>query len=1011
MSIGKFDLTENKSEYSNIGNIDIFNVMSAVELTDGFVIGSILDLISTVPTDYWNGSSGRVKLLLKWLMDVYSKHEAAECHTLRAITKIIKCFAEYRMLVLMELFCPQSLIYSRTTVDGVVIEREQFVQSVLDCIGVIFNDVEHLTLSNEQVTSSEAVLKLLCQIQYSGQFKAPRSSRIIFQSIILFKKLLSLCKNVGSLYMGEVLGICMTYMFVGNAVKEGKVMRPHKVLPSSIYIKNVPDKLDSANPELHSKTCGKFVKEKKKRGNSARCISSEESETCITETEKETIVVDSNEDSNIQQIGDKNEINVKIRIASINLFGDIVRCVQQRVLYLYWRSLFPWDIEENKYERSDIFYVAETDENSKCRCAALEVCVDLCLIYKSLFCQAEYIYRTATFMPLSQTLGLTILSSFRSLMLTITKEVSIPVLIQALKCTSALVQATAITKFECGVICDLISVLKNLVYHKDSTVQLTALTVVECVLMESTLPTGVVKALYSCKDDKFDIGKSKDGVDVTLNYATSWLTSNVLYNLGYIQGEWQKRSVKIPNPLRLKSFQLLSTMALHLDILLMDILDDVVSVLEEGLKDNQLDIRLGASKCLDALAYQIGTIAQSTTIDKCIRFWIHILPSIMKKIQIENELCAVKIALVNAISNIGTLVFENLPQSIRISLLSFLTGLSSETTEDVIVRANVVRALSIFATFPSMRINLVYIENTADLLLRLADVNNMSVRIKIIWSMGNISEALLENSFESSNERISDDILWSLTKLAIEACNNNDKVRCNAVRTIGNLMRLISEKHFLKHADRALLTFGINKLVDGILSPGSSKVKWNSCYAIGNVLQSERIFLCMDMHKYFSCKSTLYSALCHAICCNSNYKVKINATTALLHIKKRSYIGEYCGTIWKTIIEAIEQSHNLFNFYEYNHRDLLQEQLLLLLCHIINLATVDDYILFSRIMLKRTEVVRNTWVRVTRRMIPEKAAPLLVCSSQLYKLLKSNTLNPEQKCSVKLIFDVLPLNN
>lgn len=61
------------------------------------------------------------------------------------------------------------------------------------------------------------------------------------------------------------------------------------------------------------------------------------------------------------------------------------------------------------------------------------------------------------------------------------------------------------------------------------------------------------------------------------------------------------------------------------------------------------------------------------------------------------------------------------------------------------MKASAVRALAVYALFPSLRDDLCFVENTAESIIPLLKDGNLFVRVKASWAMGNISDALVAN--------------------------------------------------------------------------------------------------------------------------------------------------------------------------------------------------------------------------------------------------------------------------
>lgn len=149
------------------------------------------------------------------------------------------------------------------------------------------------------------------------------------------------------------------------------------------------------------------------------------------------------------------------------------------------------------------------------------------------------------------------------------------------------------------------------------------------------------------------------------------------------------------------------------------------------------------------------------------------------------------------------------------------------------------------------------------------------------------------------------------------------QVRSNAVRTLGNLLRLLNAEHLKLPAWQLLYRTAIDKLVQNLNSGNNAKVKWNACYAIGNLMKNELLF---TSAKDYDWQKVVFSALINVIINNANFKVRINGAAALAVVARREHYGTHLSTIWSSLLLALEQSNNLVDFNEYKHRDNLQEQ-------------------------------------------------------------------------------------
>lgn len=173
------------------------------------------------------------------------------------------------------------------------------------------------------------------------------------------------------------------------------------------------------------------------------------------------------------------------------------------------------------------------------------------------------------------------------------------------------------------------------------------------------------------------------------------------------------------------------------------------------------------------------------------------------------------------------------------ALISLLSGCTFD--DELGVKAAAVRALAIYIMFPSLRENVFFVENTSDAVIRSLQQDNAEIKIKGSWALANISDALVANSTDTNKEILSNDLLKRLFDVAL-ICKDNDKVRCNAVRAIGNLLRLVTEEHLEMECWR-ILSFNSMEVINYNISQRvNAKLNWNACHAVGNYMRNSAMY-------------------------------------------------------------------------------------------------------------------------------------------------------------------------
>lgn len=119
---------------------------------------------------------------------------------------------------------------------------------------------------------------------------------------------------------------------------------------------------------------------------------------------------------------------------------------------------------------------------------------------------------------------------------------------------------------------------------------------------------------------------------------------------------------------------------------------------------------------------------------------------------------------------------------------------------------------------------------------------HFGVRSKASWSLGNLSNALLLSKEEHPKfpSEVPDTFLYSLGMAAILASKDRDNIPANAVRTLGNLLYYLSEESLRKEQIKTMVIDSVSALLRN-LKMRFVKVRWNSCYALGKVLQNSTL--------------------------------------------------------------------------------------------------------------------------------------------------------------------------
>jgi hypothetical protein len=104
------------------------------------------------------------------------------------------------------------------------------------------------------------------------------------------------------------------------------------------------------------------------------------------------------------------------------------------------------------------------------------------------------------------------------------------------------------------------------------------------------------------------------------------------------------------------------------------------------------------------------------------------------------------------------------------------------------------------------------------------------MRVQASWALANLSDALTVSNF-----KLSSSFYREILSGASKALNDKDMVKCNAVRALGNILRVIPEQP----EDKVL---SLSSQISSCISMGTVKLRWNACYACHSIFSSTPTF-------------------------------------------------------------------------------------------------------------------------------------------------------------------------
>uniref|UniRef100_A0A8C0IWB3 HEAT repeat-containing protein 6 n=1 Tax=Chelonoidis abingdonii TaxID=106734 RepID=A0A8C0IWB3_CHEAB len=329
---------------------------------------------------------------------------------------------------------------------------------------------------------------------------------------------------------------------------------------------------------------------------------------------------------------------------------------------------------------------------------------------------------------------------------------------------------------------------------------------------------------------------------------------------------------------------------------------------------------------------------------------------------------------------------ESLQDDQQILCITLLLGLNH--SENPLVKAAAARALGVYILFSCLRQDVMFVADTANAILNSLQDKSPNVRAKAAWSLGNLTDTLIVNMEmigESFQEEFSDLLLLKMLRSAIEASKDKDKVKSNAVRALGNLLHFLQPYHIVKPRFSETIKESIEALISTVQSEATMKVRWNACYALGNVFKNPALPL-----GEAPWTAQAYNALTSVVKSCKNFKVRIKSAMALSIPTQRECYGttEQFSQIWSALVIALQKSEDTEDFLEFKYSASLRTQICQALIHLLSLANSTDLPFIRKTVAENGDVIRSYVLQYMKLGVEEDEAGIHTNSHERDRLLK-----------------------
>ncbi|KAI4455968.1 malaria antigen-related [Holotrichia oblita] len=956
---------------------------------DSILVSKCCQLITDLVTHQRIEIEGKIlKGTIEWCIHALKQGDNNLVDVLIAIDALLRINSSNTQILLKDLLTNQSplVLLAENTA------KQEYATFATQCLEACTSNLEDLKLDMNVSSQFNICAKIFMNYLTNDKtFTELLHCKMVLSCLLGVRNIVIRDASFLESNLGILLGIIRSYMLYG--VRGIDFISPQKLLPSQLSIP------ESTVNTLRERKGGKVTKLRKNK-------------TANTDTKRSEV---------------------------IKFDGRSEGTIDKRTMFSYWSSFIP---DGSPSGTHSICACILKDPSSSTRSVALNVLLTLLSNSKLYLSQAEYSEKNTPFTPFSATLGSMILEMHKCLRFAL-NENSIPVLSQVLKCLAELVQASPYHRLIPGIITKVVRSVKVFLDHKDVTVQVRALIVLGCILAsEPPIPETKI-ILLKCSSNKEKISEYTSGStseskvsneDIEYaNFSTDdeepdqesfknivdvpWILKVCLRCLGVVinsAGDCVKSTYTVPSLVKLESLQVLSAMARnYFTTLIAPYLLHIAKGLEVCLSltpDKFTDLRLHTGSTIDSIGQAMSLYFINNpdknflSVEQGLVFWNALLNGPLLSLVENEEHSPLRAVACDCLGSIGADIFERLAKDKQMLIIMMLFGCSRD--EESNVRGAAVRALAISVLYPSLREDSGFVIDTAEVIYRTIQDANLTVKAKASWSLANLTNALVLNK-DNPNiiEDVPEKLLADLIKISIKGCKDNDKVKANTVRALGDLLQLLSEEQMKTETFRTDCIDGIKSLIHCSSSGSNMKVRWNSCHSLGKVLKNSTVYV--ESHLW---QKLMFDNLMNLVVGFKNFKVRISAALALSCVVSRRNYGEYYFSIWKALLRALENSENMEDYTEYKHRDNLVDQICLSIGHLATLLTSSDIHFLQDDIIFYCELLKCNVQKVYERVIPEKAGVLTAAEENL-KTLSISDLSSEQKDVLYSLINVFNNNN
>uniref|UniRef100_A0A803V3P5 HEAT repeat-containing protein 6 n=1 Tax=Ficedula albicollis TaxID=59894 RepID=A0A803V3P5_FICAL len=636
-----------------------------------------------------------------------------------------------------------------------------------------------------------------------------------------------------------------------------------------------------------------------------------------------------------------------VRQGALACFLSTIKSIEKRVLYGYWSAFVPDAPGIGSPQSVSLMTIALKDPSPKTRACALQVLSAFLEGSKQFLSVAEDANdHKRAFTPFSVTIASSIRELHRCLLLALVAESSSQTLTQIVKCLANLVSNAPYSRLKPGLLTRVWNQIKPYISHKDVNVRVSSLTLLGAIVsVQAPLPE--VQLLLQQPSSS---GLNSSGSTTPRRFssceqwrkALPWAGANPLDSpagCGPAEPCWLLHlcvsiivlpredscsdsdaafpslgSVYEPCPLRLEALQVLALLVKGYFPMAQSYFLELGEVACRCMEEMDPSIQLHGAKLLEELGTGVlqqhkpdspTAPEQRVPVSMVVTFWTMMLNGPLPGTLQNSPHATLQTSACDALSSILPEAFSLLQGDQQILCVTLLLGLNH--SENPLVKAAAARALGVYILFPCLRQDVMFVADTANAILNSLHDKSPNVRAKAV------------------------------THPALGFCVL--QVKSNAVRALGNVLHFLQPCHVGNPRFREAIEESLQALIATVASEATMKVRWNACYALGNVFKNPALPL-----GEAPWARQAFSALSSVVKSCKNFKVRIKSAMALSIPSKRECYGsteQFCQ-IWSALVVALQRSEDTEDFLEFKYSSSLRTQICQALLHLLQLARSTD---------------------------------------------------------------------